>query len=175
MAMWTSMHITPQQLHVLAQDLRRCGAQGSQPGSPAAAAPDSSRSPSLHSTRHNPFLSSQSSSSPLASPRLRLEEQPRHSSGSSRAAGSLSAPEQPTSSAPFSVKVMAPCSELRLSVSGAMLVEWLKAVIATASDVPPDQQKLICCGRQLEEGLTLEQCGVVPGAVVHVVVRLKGF
>jgi hypothetical protein len=173
MAMWTSMHITPPQLHLLAQDLRRRSAQSSQPGSPAVV------SPSLHSPRHNGFHSSASSSSPLASPRLRQQQQQleRHSSGSIRGGGAFAAAaaEVQGGSSPFSVKVMAPNGELRVSVSGTMLVEWLKAVIATGSDVPPEQQKLICSGRQLEDGLSLEQCGVVPGAVVHVVVRLNGF
>ena len=69
---------------------------------------------------------------------------------------------------------MSPVGELRLQAQPHMLVEWLKAVVCSMSEVPAEQQRLICSGRQLEDGLPLEHYGLGQGSVVHVVVRLRG-
>lgn len=53
-------------------------------------------------------------------------------------------------------------------------VECLKQKIYTAEGIPPDQQRLIYAGRQLEDGLTLGSYSIVPDSTVHLVLRLRG-
>ena len=60
------------------------------------------------------------------------------------------------------------------SVEAAMSVEALKDALAEASDVPADQQRLVCGGRDLVCGRTLGACGVRANATVEVLLRLRG-
>ena len=40
--------------------------------------------------------------------------------------------------------------------------------------MPPDQQRLLYCGRQLEDGATLAACGVHKDVTLHMLLRLRG-
>lgn len=53
-------------------------------------------------------------------------------------------------------------------------VELLKILIQDADGVPPDQQRLIYAGRQLEDDITLEEYKINYGSIVHLVLRLTG-
>jgi hypothetical protein len=53
-------------------------------------------------------------------------------------------------------------------------VEVLKAMIQNQEGIPPDQQRLFYCGRQLEDGNSLEDYQVKIDARLMLVLRLRG-
>ncbi|EPS44407.1 hypothetical protein H072_1583 [Dactylellina haptotyla CBS 200.50] len=53
-------------------------------------------------------------------------------------------------------------------------VELLKIHIQDKEGIPPDQQRLIYTGRCLMDGTTLEEAGIGPEAILHLVLRLRG-
>lgn len=55
-----------------------------------------------------------------------------------------------------------------------MSVYELKLVVQATAGYPPDLQRIIHAGKQIEESQTLKQCNVVHGAVVHCVLKLRG-
>lgn len=50
----------------------------------------------------------------------------------------------------------------------------VKLKIQEKEGIPPDQQRLVFAGRELEDSRTLAECNVYPGATLQIVYRLRG-
>jgi ubiquitin len=76
---------------------------------------------------------------------------------------------------PFIIYVKTLMGELlEVEVTGSDLIEDVKDKIEDITSTPPDQQRLIFSGRQLEDGNTLNDYNIWPGATLHLVLRLRG-
>ncbi|TNV84666.1 hypothetical protein FGO68_gene12911 [Halteria grandinella] len=63
---------------------------------------------------------------------------------------------------------------IHLSVSNSTTVEDLKYMIQDCEGIPPDQQRIIFDGKQLEDMSTLDDYNVSDGDTLHLVLRLRG-
>ncbi|KAI5359517.1 Putative Ubiquitin-like domain-containing protein [Septoria linicola] len=64
---------------------------------------------------------------------------------------------------------------IQLLVSNTTTVDDVKDGIQVAEGIPPDQQRLLCFGKQLEDDRTLASYGIPNKAnVLHLVLRLRG-
>jgi hypothetical protein len=57
---------------------------------------------------------------------------------------------------------------------GDVLVEDVKRGMFEAECIPPDQQRLIFAGRQMEDGRSIQSYGVQDKSILHLVLRLRG-